>query len=104
MTQNNEQLREEVRRLKQEIQREDDKRWDEVKANMALIPGIKAKVDALDVTINGSPDDAGKGVKVRLDRLEQTEKVRSWVFGGLTATTLALVLNTVWGKLTGKIP
>jgi hypothetical protein len=74
----------------------------DMQANLALIPGIHAKVILLDISINGTPEEPQKGMKVRVDRLEQREALLRWVLGLVATTTIGLAIHTLWTKFTGE--
>jgi len=73
----------------------------EIRDNMALLPGIKTKVDALDATLN-APSDPSRGLIIRVDRLEQKETQRSWIIGLLITSTVGLAISALWSKIMGK--
>jgi hypothetical protein len=99
-----ERLRKENDRLKAEKVRSDDERWEEVKVNMAHIPKLVTDLEELKVSINGCPEEPDKGMKVRVDRLEQSEKRRSAIIAFLATSTVGLAINALWVRFTGKAP
>jgi len=54
---------------------------------------IKAKLDRLDEAIRGNGE---LGLKVRLDRLEQAEAIRSKLLWLITASAVTVAISMVW--------
>ena len=57
-----------------------------------------SKIEEL-LTGNGDP---GKGLVVRVDRLEQSEARRSLLIGGTITASVGAIATSVWAKLTGN--
>ncbi len=74
-------------------------------SNCALIPDLKKAVNHIQVTLNGTPEAPEKGLKVRMDRIEQTETSRTW-FGRTVvgASVVALVASGIAYFKTQKGP
>ena len=63
---------------------------------------INGKLDAIHTCVSGPPDAPERGLKIRLDRLEQTERSRSrWFWTSITAIA-SLLAETVWQHLRSK--
>ena len=107
------QLQAEVERLKSEQSRKDDERWDLVKEQYSKceqnwrevhskLNQVHKEVAEINVTVNGTAEAPEKGLKIRLDRIEQKEKSRSWFNRAVGGTLLTLVLKQLWSLLSGK--
>ncbi|MCC7408869.1 MAG: hypothetical protein IT442_14940 [Phycisphaeraceae bacterium] len=62
---------------------------------------LHAKLDRMDEAIRGTPGNGNPGIKVRLDRLEQAQAVRSrlmWIIAGSVAS---LAVAAVWKLVIG---
>ncbi|HNQ22485.1 MAG TPA: hypothetical protein PKK06_05265 [Phycisphaerae bacterium] len=59
---------------------------------------IHAKLDRLDEAIRGN---GSTGIKVRLDRLEATERVRSKLLWIIAGSTVTLAVGAVWNLIFG---
>ncbi len=91
-------LKEENQRLKHEAMRRDDDRWDEVNSKLEE---IKSSVDEVNATINGTATAPEKGFKVRLDRLEQNDKDRTWFNRAVLFCIIGLMIKAVWSAMKG---
>jgi hypothetical protein len=71
----------------------------EMKALMALrdtnATDLKAKVDLIYEFLIGSTDSNKPSLMLRMDRLEQTNEARKWVW----VTVAGLVINAAWSWL-----
>lgn len=95
-------LEDENHALKTELRRKDDLRWEKVERGLAQISGLRSAVDSLTTAINGTEAEPAKGFKVRVDRLEQTEKDRSWFNRVVTVSVVGLVIKAIWSAIKGQ--
>lgn len=63
---------------------------------------LEALVERLDAELNGRGEKAG--IKVRLDRLEQSEVRRVYWSRTVAATAVGAVIISIWNFLTGSRP
>lgn len=99
MTETERLLMEEVHRLKEDRRKQDEERWQKVQEHMSLIPSMSKKLEALDISINGCDEEPEKGIKVRLDRLEQTEKRRDWWITSALGASISAIGVSLWNLL-----
>ena len=65
----------------------------------ARLSGVHSKVTAIDMSLNGTPEAPEKGVKIRLDRLEQDDCRRKWSIRLLISSVTALILTYIVEKI-----
>lgn len=56
----------------------------------------------MEVAVNGTDENPAAGLRVRVDRLEQTELRRNVLVGTAITAGVGAVIATAWAKLTGK--
>lgn len=89
-------LQNEINRLHEERERRDNARWDEIKELLGPIPEIQKSVEETKIILNGPPSEPEKGLKVRVDRLEQSQSRRDWWNKTIVGALLASIATSIW--------
>lgn len=68
----------------------------------AKVNDIRESQRRVEVAVHGTDENPAVGLRVRVDRLEQSEQRRNWIAGIAMTAAIGAMLTTVWAKLTGK--
>lgn len=63
---------------------------------------IRESQRRIEVAVHGTDENPAAGLRVRVDRLEQSEVRRNVLAGAALTAAVGAVIATTWAKLTGK--
>lgn len=63
------------------------------------IKEIKSDIHDIKTTLNGTPSSPDKGLKVRVDRLEQTSKLTTWITKTAIGGAIAAMGTAIWSVI-----